>query len=52
MLGWMYLVTVALFYFAKGRGYYTAGAYPMLLAMGAAGAEVAGFQAAALGGAR
>jgi hypothetical protein len=39
MLGWMLVVTVALFYFAKGRGYYTAGAYPMLLAMGAASAE-------------
>ena len=35
MLGWMYLITVALFFFAKGRDYYTAAAYPMLLAMGA-----------------
>jgi hypothetical protein len=39
MLGWMYLVTVALFYFAKGRDYYTAAAYPMLLAMGAVVSE-------------
>jgi len=39
MLGWVFVVTVALFYFAKGRDYYTAGAYPMLLAMGAATAE-------------
>lgn len=34
MLAWMYLVPVALFYFGKGRGYYTAGVYPMLFAMG------------------
>lgn len=39
MLGWMYVIPLALFYFAKGRGYYLAAAYPMLLAMGAAGAE-------------
>jgi len=39
MLGWVFVMTVALFYFAKGRDYYTAGAYPMLLAMGAAAAE-------------
>jgi len=39
MLGWMYLIPLALFYFAKGRGYYTAAAYPMLLAAGAAGGE-------------
>jgi hypothetical protein len=39
MLGWMYLITVALFYFGKGRDYYTAAAYPMLLAMGAAVSE-------------
>ena len=36
MLALMYLVPLALFLIAKGRGYYTAGAYPMLLAMGAA----------------
>jgi hypothetical protein len=35
MLGWMYVVPMLLFYFAKGRGYYTAAAYPMLIAMGA-----------------
>jgi len=28
MLAWMYLVPIAIFFFAKGRGYYTAGAYP------------------------
>jgi hypothetical protein len=36
MLGWMYLVPLALFAFGKGRGYYLAAAYPMLMAMGAA----------------
>ncbi len=35
MLGWMYLVPVVAFGFANGRGYYTAAAYPMLIAMGA-----------------
>ena len=35
----MAIIPVALFYFGKGRGYYTAGVYPMLLAMGAAGCE-------------
>lgn len=39
MLAWMYLVTVALFVIGQGRSYYTAGAYPMLLAMGAVLAE-------------
>jgi len=39
MLAWMYLVPLALFFFAKGRGYYIAAAYPMLLAMGATAAE-------------
>ena len=37
MLAWMYLIPFALFYFGKGRGYYMAGAYPMLIAMGSAG---------------
>jgi len=37
MLGWMYVIPFALFYFGKGRNYYLAGAYPMLLAMGSAG---------------
>ncbi len=35
MLGWMYLIPLALFFFGKGRGYYLAPAYPMLIAMGA-----------------
>lgn len=39
MLAWMYIVPVLLFFLGKGRGYYTAGAYPMLTAMGAAMAE-------------
>ena len=39
MLGWMYLIPFALFFFAKGRGYYLAAAYPMLMAMGAAAGE-------------
>jgi hypothetical protein len=39
MLAWMYLVPLALFYFGEGRFYYTCGAYPMLIAMGAAAGE-------------
>ncbi len=39
MIGWMYLVPVAIFYFSKGRFYYVAAAYPMLIAMGASAAE-------------
>jgi hypothetical protein len=39
MLAWMYLIPLALFFFAKGRDYYMAGAYPMMLAMGAAAGE-------------
>ncbi len=35
MLGWMYVIPFALFFFGKGRGYYLAPAYPMLIAMGA-----------------
>jgi 4-amino-4-deoxy-L-arabinose transferase-like glycosyltransferase len=35
MLAWMYLITLVIFWLAKGRGYYTAAAYPMLMAMGA-----------------
>ena len=35
MVGWMFVIPVALFLLAKGRGYYTAGAYTMLMAMGA-----------------
>jgi Dolichyl-phosphate-mannose-protein mannosyltransferase len=39
MLGWMYLVPLALFVLGKGRGYYVAAAYPMLFAMGAVAGE-------------
>jgi len=39
MLAWMYLIPLALFWFGKGRGYYVSPAYPMLIAMGAAGAQ-------------
>ena len=39
MMGWMYLIPLLLFGLAKGRGYYVAGAYPMLLAMGAVAGE-------------
>jgi hypothetical protein len=35
LLAWMYLIPLALFLAAKGRGYYLAAAYPMLIAMGA-----------------
>lgn len=35
MLAWMYAVPVALFWIGKGRFYYVAPVYPMLLAMGA-----------------
>lgn len=37
MLAWMYLIPLALFWIGKGRGYYVAEAYPVLIAMGAAG---------------
>jgi len=36
MLAFMYLVPLALFFIGKGRSYYMAAAYPMLIAMGAA----------------
>ncbi len=39
MLAWMYLIPLALFMVAKGRGYYLAAAYPMLMAMGAVAGE-------------
>lgn len=39
MLAWMYMVPVVVFFLSKGRDYYTAGAYPMLMAMGAATCE-------------
>jgi hypothetical protein len=34
LLAWMYLIPLALFVIGKGRGYYLAAAYPMLMAMG------------------
>ena len=39
MLAWMFLIPLLLFWLGKGRGYYMAGAYPMLIAMGAAVGE-------------
>ncbi|WP_433971100.1 glycosyltransferase family 39 protein [Tunturiibacter lichenicola] len=39
LLAWMYLVPLALFAFGKGRGYYLAAAYPMLMAMGSVARE-------------
>jgi Dolichyl-phosphate-mannose-protein mannosyltransferase len=39
MVAWMYMVPVAMFFLGKGRGYYTAGAYPMLVAMGSVRGE-------------
>lgn len=39
MLAWMYAIPLVLFFFTKGRHYYMAAAYPMLLAMGAAAGE-------------
>jgi hypothetical protein len=39
VLAWMYLIPLALFWAAKGRGYYLGAAYPMLIAMGAAAGE-------------
>jgi 4-amino-4-deoxy-L-arabinose transferase-like glycosyltransferase len=38
-LAWMYLIPLALFLLGRGRGYYLAAAYPMLIAMGAAAGE-------------
>jgi len=35
MLGWMYVIPLLLFIVGKGRHYYLAAAYPMLMAMGA-----------------
>lgn len=34
MLGWMYVIPLLLFLIGKGRDYYLAAAYPMLMAMG------------------
>jgi hypothetical protein len=39
LLAWMYVIPLALFMIGKGRGYYMAGAYPALMAMGAASGE-------------
>jgi 4-amino-4-deoxy-L-arabinose transferase-like glycosyltransferase len=39
VLGWMYVVPLLLFMIAKGRGYYLAGAYPMLYAAGSVWGE-------------
>ena len=39
MLAWMFIVPVLVFWLNKGRFYYVAEAYPVLLAMGAAVAE-------------
>ena len=36
LIGWMFVIPFVLFFAAKGRGYYTAPAYSMLLAAGAA----------------
>jgi len=35
MIGWMFVVTLLIFFLAKGRSYYMGPAYPMLLAAGA-----------------
>jgi Dolichyl-phosphate-mannose-protein mannosyltransferase len=39
LLAWMYLIPLALFIVGRGRGYYLAAAYPMLIAMGCVVAE-------------
>jgi hypothetical protein len=39
MLGWMYVITLVAFLVARGRDYYLAPAYPMLIACGAAWGE-------------
>jgi len=39
LLGWMYVIPLAAFLFAKGRNYYLAAAYPMLFAAGAVWGE-------------
>lgn len=38
-LAWMYLIPLVLFVVGKGRGYYLAAAYPMLMAMGSVAGE-------------
>ena len=47
-LGWMYLIPLLLFFIARGRGYYLAPAYPMLMAAGSVGGE-AGWRCAGRG---
>jgi hypothetical protein len=39
LLAWMYLIPLALFVIERGRNYYLAAAYPMLMAMGAVAGE-------------
>jgi hypothetical protein len=39
MIGWMYLIPLAILLIARGRAYYLAPAYPVLLAVGAAWGE-------------
>src|SRR5215470_7183509 len=39
MIGWMYLISLAILLIARGRPYYLAPAYPMLLAVGAVWGE-------------
>ncbi len=39
MLAWMYMVPLLVFWVDKGRSYYVAEAYPILLAMGAVACE-------------
>ena len=39
LLGWLYLIPLAALLIAKGRDYYLAPAYPMLLAAGSVWAE-------------
>jgi 4-amino-4-deoxy-L-arabinose transferase-like glycosyltransferase len=34
LVGWLYVIPLALFFFGKGRGYYLAPTYPMLFAAG------------------
>jgi hypothetical protein len=39
MIGWMYLIPLVILLIARGRPYYLAPAYPMLLAVGAVWGE-------------
>jgi len=39
LLGWQYVITLALFAIGKGRGYYAAPVYPMLYAAGSVAGE-------------